>query len=90
MKQRELGKSAKHMAFFVLSLHKEALATLLAAENLAGWQSWQSQAAHGLRGPSDYKAILTLCKVPAWGGGGGRKKRKRNDVSQAPKGILEI
>ena len=64
MKQRGLGQSAKHMAFFVLSLYEEALASLLAAEDLAGWQSWQSHTAHGLRGPSDYKAILAICRVP--------------------------
>lgn len=81
VKQRELGKSAKHMAFFVLSLYEEALASLLTAEDLAGWQSWQSHVAHRCRGPSDYKAFLAVYKVLSWGWG-------INDPSQAPEGIL--
>jgi hypothetical protein len=88
----ELGKSAKHMAFFfpflfsfffVLSSYEEARASLLAAEDLAGWQSWQSHAAHRLRGPSDHKPVLQFSKFLDEG-------EKKSDASQTPKNILEI
>lgn len=48
-------------------------ASLLADEDLAGWPSWQSHAAHRPKSPSEHKAILAICKVPRWRG------RRRGD-----------
>lgn len=53
-------------------------ASLLAAEDLAGWQPWQSCAAHRLRALQTTKQFLHFAKFLDEGG-------KRSDPSQAHK-----
>lgn len=62
MKQRDVGKSTKHMELFVMASHEETPVGVLAGRELADWQSWQSYMSHKLRDPSDHEAILRVCK----------------------------
>lgn len=87
MKQRELGQSAKHMAFFVLSLYEEALASLL---QLRIWQAGNLGKATQLTDSGALqttKQFLQFAKFldERWGWGWAGYHSL-----QAPKNILEI